>query len=270
MWAPGGNPAWTRFSLALDGLEINDKYSFRKLGLDREFKSVVVDDTDAEHVGPWRKSNVRSNHQGQHYLATAKNKGPHEITWKAVLPKPGSYEVRVSFGGGEGLSQAAPYTVRHAKGKTQLIIDQSVKPTIDNLWFPLGRFSFDKKESAPIRAEVSLSDKGTEGYLIADAVQFVHLDDLEKKEDPSTYLEESSTAIFRGAYTPFYYGFDSYQAPVRGNYRIRIKAKSVIRQTDYVDWEGDKKPRFYPNLVLDASRRLSNPCKRPDFSRQTQ
>ena len=88
----------------------------------------------------------------------------------------------------------------------------------------------------------------------------MHVDDLENKEDLSTtYLEESSTAIFRGAYTPFYYGFDDYKAPVRGNYRIRIKAKSVIRQTDYVDWEGDKKPRFYPNLVLDASRRYPTP-----------
>ena len=88
----------------------------------------------------------------------------------------------------------------------------------------------------------------------------MHVDDLENKEDLSTYLEESSTAIFRGAYTPFYYGFDDYKAPVRGNYRIRIKAKSVIRLTDYVDWEGDKKPRFYLNLVLDASRRYPTPA----------
>ena len=259
MRTPGGNLAWARYSLALDGLEINDKNSFRELGLDREIKSVVVDDTETEHMGPWRKSNVRSNHKGKYYLATTKNKGPHEITWKAVLPKPGTYEVRVSFGGGADLSKAAPYTIHHAKGQTQLLIDQSVKPTIENLWFPLGRFSFDKKESGPVRTEISLSDKGTEGFIIADAVQFVHLDDLEKKRDLPTYLENSSTAIFVGAYSPFYYGFDNYKAPVRGNYRIRIKAKSVIRQTDYVDWEGEEKPRFYPGLVLDASRRYPTP-----------
>ena len=263
MWAPGGNPAWTRFSLALDGLEINDKYSFRKLGLDRESKtkptSIVVDDTEAERSGPWRKSTRRSNHVGTHYLATTKNKGPHQVTWKTRLPKPGIYEVRVSFGGGESLSKTAPYTVHHAKGETQLMIDQSAKPTLGNLWFPLGRFSFGEKESAPVPARISLTDKGTEDYLIADAVQFVHLSDLENKEDLSTYLEESSTAIFRGAYTPFYYGFDQYKAPVQGDYRIRLKARSVLRQTDYVDWEGDKKPRFYPNLVLDASRRYPTP-----------
>ncbi|MEL0153090.1 MAG: hypothetical protein VW779_07685, partial [Halieaceae bacterium] len=115
--------------------------------------------------------------------------------------------------------------------------------------------------------EISLSDKDVEGYVIADAVQFIHIDDLDKKVSESDYLEEASTAIFRGAYTPFYYGFDDYKAPVRGNYRIRIKARSVVRQTDYVDWEGDKKPRFYPNLVLDASRRVAIPRNPVDNNR---
>ena len=145
------------------------------------------------------------------------------------MPKPGIYEVRVSFGGGESLSKAAPYTVHHAKGETRLLIDQSAKPTIDNLWFPLGRFSFGQKGSVPVRARISLTDKGTEGYLIADAVQFVDVDDLGKKTVEAPVLEEASTAIFRGAYTPFYYGFDKYKAPVRGDYRIRLKARSVLR-----------------------------------------
>jgi hypothetical protein len=267
MWAGGGNGAWTRFSLALDGLQINDRNSFVKRGLDRatpdQLIGIIVDDTEAKFTGPWRESTKRSNRIGAHYLATAKDKGPHSVTWKSVLPKPGTYEVRVSFCGGTGLTKAAPYVVRHANGETRLLIDQGVKPTIDNLWFPLGRFSFGRscadQKPVQVTAEVSLSDKDVEGYIIADAVQFVHIDDLDKQVSESDYLEEASTAIFRGAYTPFYYGFDDYQAPVRGNYRIRIKARSVLRQTDYVDWEGDKKPRFYPNLVLDASRRYPTP-----------
>ena len=263
MWSGGGNGAWTRFSLALDGLEINDKASFVKRGLYLEKKApsigIIVDDTDTARIGPWKKSTRRANHLGKHYLATAKNQGPHAITWKTVLPKPGIYEVRVSFCGGESLSKAAPYTVHHAKGETRLLIDQSAKPTIDNLWFPLGRFSFGEKESAHVPAKISLTDKGTEDYLIADAIQFVNVDDLGKKISEPPGLEETSTAIFRGAYTPFYYGFDQYKAPVRGDYRIRLKARSVLRQTDYVDWEGNKKPRFYPNLVLDASRRYPTP-----------
>ena len=97
----------------------------------------------------------------------AKGKGPHSIKWKASLPKPGVYEVRASFGGGDGLAKNAPYVIRHAKGETRVIIDQRTKPTIDGLWFPLGRFNFEAN------AEVSLTDKDASDWIIADAVQFV-------------------------------------------------------------------------------------------------
>ena len=261
MWAGGGNGGWARFSLALEGLDINDEYSFKKRGFDPAWKTgagqalgVTVDDTEAERSGPWRKSTRRSNHVGAHYLADDnKSTGDHAITWKARLPKPGIYEVRVSFGGGEGLARKAPYLVRHAAGETRLSIDQSQKPSIRGLWHPLGRFTF---ESA---AEVSLSNKDAKGWVIADAVQFVHLDELKRKGKKPLPPADASTAIFRGAYTPFYYGFEKFKAPVRGDYKVRLKARAVLRQTDYVDWEGEKKPRHYPNLVLDATRRYPTP-----------
>ena len=278
MWAGKGNLGWTRCSLALDGLDINDEYSFDKRGLAPVKKKVesvgdgiTVDDTAAKRSGPWRKSTRRSNRVGAHYLADDnKGTGAYGITWKATLPKPGTYEVRVSFGGGEGLAKTAPYRVRHAEGETRLTIDQSQKPTIENLWFPLGRFTFgsDASKTGPVVVEVSLSNEDAKGWVIADAVQFVRVDDLagnpKRKRDASSshtaaYLEQASTAIFRGAYTPFYYGYNDFKAPVRGDYKVRLKARSVVRQTDYVDWEGDKQPRHYPILVLDASRRYPTP-----------
>ena len=265
MWAGKGNPGWARFSLALEGLDINDKYSFSQRGFDPVKLSptlgITVDDTKAERNGPWRKSTRRSNHVGTHYLADDnKNTGAFAITWKATLPKPGTYEVRVSFGGGEGLATTAPYRVHHAEGETHLSIDQSQKPTIRGLWFPLGRFSFDSA------AEVSLSNKDARGWVIADAVQFIHVDDLENEIEKPRPPDNASTAIFRGAYTPFYYGFNRFKAPIRGDYKLRLKARSVLRQTDYVDWEGEKKPRFYPDLVLDASRRYPTPVNDRVFS----
>jgi hypothetical protein len=266
MWAGGGNGGWARFSLALEGLDVNDEYSFKKRGFAPVKKvqsaGVTIDDTAAKRTGPWRKSTRRSNRVGAHYLAdNNKNTGAYAITWKATLPKPGTYEVRVSFGGGDGLAKTARYRVRHAEGETRLTIDQSQKPTIEGLWFPLGRFSFgsDASKPEPVTAEVSLSNKDAQGWVIADAVQFVHVDDLEKKIEKAEPQEEASTAIFRGAYTPFYYGFNAFKAPVRGDYKVRLKARAVLRQTDYVDWEGDKQPRHYPNLVLDASRRYPTP-----------
>ena len=295
MWAGTGNSGWARFSLALEGLNINEEYSFSKRGFAPVNQSpsvgTIVDDTEAERTGPWRKSNRRSNHVGDHYLADDnKNTGAYAITWKAKLPKPGTYEVRVSFGGGEGLARTAPYRVRHAEGNTDLSINQRQKPTIQGLWFPLGRFTFERA------GEVSLSNKDAKGWVIADAVQFVHVDDLNENKNANAKRrrgtdrlgpaasalpltgnqadasrEEASTAIFRGAYTPFYYGFDKFKAPIRGDYKLRLKARSVLRQTDYVDWEGEKKPRFYPNLVLDASRRYPTPVNdRVSFGKRSE
>ena len=79
MWAGKGNGGWARFSLALEGLDINEKYSFSKRGFDPARKAgkvqsvgATVDDTEAERTGPWRKSTRRSNHVGAHYLADDK------------------------------------------------------------------------------------------------------------------------------------------------------------------------------------------------------
>ena len=67
MWAGTGNAGWTRFSLALDGLHINDQASFTKRGLDSKTQTstagigIIIDDTEAERSGPWRTSHLRSN-----------------------------------------------------------------------------------------------------------------------------------------------------------------------------------------------------------------
>ena len=138
------------------------------------FVGIVVDDTESERAGPWRKSTLRPNHVGDHYLATDKGKGPYSITWKATLPKPGKYELRVSFGGGSGLAKTASYVVRHADGEARLTIDQTVRPSIRGLWHPIGQFTFGSV------AEIHLSDEKAGGAVIADAVQLVAVDDLEK------------------------------------------------------------------------------------------
>ena len=186
MWAGTGNTGWARFSLALEGLEINDTYSFEKKGFDPAYEVraevITVDNTSAELTGTWRESTKRSNHVGTHYLAdNNEGTGTYTISWKAELPKPGTYEVRVSFIGGKDMARKAPYLIRHAEGETQLTIDQTVIPTIENLWFPIGRFRFGSigkgSNSEPVVAEISLSNKDANGWVVADAVQFVPLDD---------------------------------------------------------------------------------------------
>jgi len=195
---------WKETELKVDAQtrKLLTDHATQKTGIEKELKqkkkeqeqlqatgTVVVDDPAAEKTGPWRKSTLRPNHIGAHYLATDKNKGPYSIKWKAQLPRSGEYEVRVSFGGGNGLAKKAPYTVHHAGGETLVIIDQSVKPTINGLWYPIGKFTFSSQQAdqtpdpAPdpeaeesVYAEIELSDRDAAGFVIADAIQIVPAD----------------------------------------------------------------------------------------------
>ena len=145
--------------------------------------AVTIDDSAAKTTGMWRKSTFRPNHIGSHYLVADKdNKDSLSISWKIPLPKPGQYEVRVSFGGGRGLEKKAPYIVTHANGKTELIIDQTAKPPIDGLWYPIGKFTFaaspnekssDTAKHGSVFATIELSNSDTNAPVIADAVQIV-------------------------------------------------------------------------------------------------
>ena len=116
MWAGGGMAAGRDFPSRWRGsISMRNTPSTKealiqpKSGGKVQSVGTTVDDTEAERTGPWRKSTRRSNHVGAHYLADDnKNTGAYAITWKATLPKPGTYEVRVSFGGGEGLARKAP------------------------------------------------------------------------------------------------------------------------------------------------------------------
>jgi len=205
---------------------------------------IIVDNTKAEQTGPWRKSTYRPNHVGDHYLATDKGKGPYSIKWKATLPKPGKYELRVSFGGGSGLASKAPYVVRHAGGETRLVIDQTVKPTINGLWYPIGKFMFgtpaadqniSTNQPGTTIAEVQLTDENASGAVIADAIQLVHVDDLEKevqsqKDSPNTDLKtlekELETLKTKAPKVPQAMAARDHAKQPLGDLHIRIRGES--------------------------------------------
>lgn len=158
-------------------------------------KTTVVDDTQADQTGPWRKSTYRPNHIGNHYLATSEKNGPCTVTWKATLPKPGEYELRASFCGGSGITTRAKYVVQHAEGSTVLVVDQTKAPSIRNVWTALGRFRFEDIGQGAL-ATVTLTDEDADGPVIADAIQFIHTNDiLDEADDHRGPLVERLTEL---------------------------------------------------------------------------
>ena len=162
--------------------EINrQKESVKKLKEKSGFEDlqgIVVDDVAATVVGQWRKSTFRPNFIGTSYLATDKiNQENTYIVWPAKLPKPGVYEVRLGCGSGNGIEESVPVMVEHDGGKTRMTINQQKPGKIDSFWHVLGKFTFSKGSG-----QVTLFARGTDDYVLADAVQFIHEDDLKSKK----------------------------------------------------------------------------------------
>ena len=63
--------------------------------------------------------------------------------------------------------------VRHGGGETSVQLNQKNSPKIDGLFEPLGRFELTQKENY----SVVVSNEGTDGYVVIDAVQVVPVEE---------------------------------------------------------------------------------------------
>ncbi len=132
---------------------------------------VVVDDGDAELEGNWTPSTSGSS-VGREYLHDGNvGDGSATATFRSSLPT-GRYEVRLAYAQHGNRATNVPVTVEHAAGKTSVFVNQKRTPSVQRLLHPLGVYSF----SAGQPAIVTVTNQGTDGYVIADAVQFVPVD----------------------------------------------------------------------------------------------
>jgi len=128
---------------------------------------VVIDDDRAELAGDWASSSAVGPFVGAGYRHDGDSgKGHKTATYRATLPA-GRYEVRVSYPANANRSAAVPVRVRHAGGEARLTLDQTAPAPAGGLFAPAGTYPFDGP------AVVELSNAGTNGHVIADAVQFL-------------------------------------------------------------------------------------------------
>ncbi len=133
----------------------------------RKLKGVVVDDEAANLSGTWTPSRAQGSYVGRGYRHDGNaNKGGAAATFTAKL-RPGRYAVRVAYTAHGNRATNVPVTVRHAGGETTVTINQRKAPTVDKLAVTAGTWSFGAT------AAVVIANDGTDGYVIADAVQFV-------------------------------------------------------------------------------------------------
>lgn len=131
----------------------------------------LVDDSQARLRGNWTPSTSGSS-VGREYLHDGKaSDGKATATYQTRLEH-GRYEVRLAYSQHTNRATNVPVVIHSKSGETTVTVNQRRTPPIDGLFVSLGEFDF----SADSPAVVSLSNRDTDGYVIADAVQFLRVD----------------------------------------------------------------------------------------------
>jgi hypothetical protein len=129
----------------------------------RHFDGVIVDDVAAAAGPGWSISSATPGYVGEWYRHDGNAaKGTRSIRFDATLPAAGRYELFYYYTPNANRASNVPISVNGQK----LLLNQRLPTTEGRV--SLGRFSF-----ATTAASVEVRTDGTDGYVIADAVQFV-------------------------------------------------------------------------------------------------
>jgi hypothetical protein len=129
---------------------------------------IVVDDADAARTGEWSLSSAAQPFVGSGYLHDGNaEKGKKSVRFPAKLPKAGRYEVRLVYSPNPNRATNIPVVIKSTGGEKTITVNQRQgypegKPPA------LGVFEF-----AAEGGWVEVRNEGTDGYVIADAVQFL-------------------------------------------------------------------------------------------------
>lgn len=138
----------------------------------RSLPGVVLDDADGLKQGEWQDGSLAGTRRvGAGYIHDGNaNKGSISISWTPELPKAGEYEILAIAPPHANRASNVPITVRMKDGPPKTLkINQ--RSTSEGGFFSLGEFSLPAGKGTT----VTISNAGTDGYVVADGVQFLPL-----------------------------------------------------------------------------------------------
>ncbi len=148
---------------------------------------VVLDDQQAKIVGGWSNSKTVKPYLGTGYLTdNNEDKGRRTVTFTPVIPQTGHYEVRFAYTPQPNRATNVPVTILHADGESTVVVNQRAAPPLAGHFVSLGQFRFEKDGAG----YVLVSNEGTDGYVIVDALQVLAADG--RAEPPSVVLAGTS------------------------------------------------------------------------------
>lgn len=135
----------------------------------KQLDGVVVDDLAAAKTGMWVPSSAITPFVGGGYVHdNNQNKGQLRIRFTPDLPHAGRYEVRMFYTPNPNRATNVPVIIHFADGEKTVAVNQR-RPGSDGAAIRLGDFAFE----AGTRGWLEIRNDDTDGYVVADAVQFV-------------------------------------------------------------------------------------------------
>ena len=130
---------------------------------------IVVDDPAAKQTGTWIRSSAMGPHVGEGYLHDGnENKGTMRVRFTPRLPKAGRYEVRMFYPPASNRASNTLIVITSVDGEKKILLDQR-KAWTGSAGVSLGVLTFAAGE----KGHVEIRNDGTDGHVVADAVQFV-------------------------------------------------------------------------------------------------
>jgi len=141
----------------------------------KDLPGIVVDSTQARQVGSWKHSQYSKHYIGDGYWHDENTaKGEKTLSFAPEITRPGRYEVRLAYVHAPNRASNIPVTIFHADGETTVHVNQQEPPVIEGRFVSLGQFRFEANGFG----YALVSNDGTQGYVTADAVQFLAVEDV--------------------------------------------------------------------------------------------
>ena len=144
---------------------------------DLDLEGVVVDAprrmARTRRRGAWTTSTYTTPYLGRGYIHDQNaGKGRKSVAFSLAAPESGRYEVRLAYTAAPNRAGNAPVHVEWPGGSTTVTIDQREEPPINGHFYALTTVRLEEGQDVTVR----VTNDGTDGYVVVDAVQMVPVD----------------------------------------------------------------------------------------------
>jgi len=132
----------------------------------------VVDDADAELIGSWKRSTNFKPHVGSGYVHDDKvADGKSQAIFRFKAPTSGKYTLKMAYSAHETRAKNVPITISSGSHEKQIEVDQTLPLPEGELFQTVGSVQLE----SGVETVITISNTGTNGFVIIDAIQFTPL-----------------------------------------------------------------------------------------------